>query len=606
MDNASGMLIERGKALHRQGRFNEAASLYQQVLAADRENADALHLLGVIANQQGDHERAASLIGKAVQRNPEAAFFHCNLGLALMGMGDWEGARAQFLAELEKFPSSHAGHANLGVLLQKQGKQEQAIVHYRAALALQPDDVMVLNNLGFAHMELREFDAARDLAGRSMQIQAENPDALNLLGLLSRHQARFEEAVNYFAQAIRLKPTAAEIFLNMGVAYRELGAYEKSITCFERTLELGGAAAQVYNNLGLACSRLGEHDKALAWYDRALQADPEYPDAHFSRSLLMLLQGQYETGWKEYEYGLLCGERQPGFQGLPRWRGEPLSGKTLLVSAEQGLGDEIMFASVLPEIIEQAGHCIVECDAKLVPIYERSFPSATVINRRKPGEVDSAECLPHVDLQSPGGSLPLYRRNRLEDFPQHAGYLKADPERVAYWKTRLDELGPGLKVGISWRGGTLKTGVDRRSIPLADWLPVFKQEGIQFVSLQYTECSAEVAELEQAHGVRLTHWPEAIDDYAETAALVCALDLVITVQTAIFHLGGALGRPVWGLIPIPAEWRYMLEGESLPWYPSARLLRQSSAGNWGEVMGAVAADLGGYAAVVPREESGLA
>jgi tetratricopeptide (TPR) repeat protein len=341
------------------------------------------------------------------------------------------------------------------------------------------------------------------------------------------------------------------------------------------------------NHLGLAYSRLGDLDKASEWYGWALEADPDDPDIHFNRSLLLLSRGQFETGWKEYEYGLACGERQPAFQDFPRWRGESLTGKTLLVCAEQGLGDEIMFASILPEIIGQAGDCIVECDAKLVPIFKRSFPSATVMRRRMPGET-ARERLPHVDLQTPVGSLPLLRRNQLEDFPRHGSYLKADTERVAYWKTRLDELGSGLKVGISWRGGVPKTGRDRRSLPLVEWHPLLQHKGVHLVSLQYTECSAEIAALEQAHGIKLTHWQEAIDDYDETAALLCALDLVITVQTAVFHLSGALGRPVWGLVPLPAEWRYLNTGERLPWYPSARLFRQTERGDWANVIGRVA------------------
>jgi tetratricopeptide (TPR) repeat protein len=553
----SGPLIERGKALHRQDRLGEAMSIYRQVLAVDQKNADALHLLGVIANQQGDHARAAQLISQALKYKPAAEHFHCNLGLALMGVGDLDGAHARFLDELANYPHSHASRVNLGVLLQKRGRHEQAVTHYRAALLLLPHDVTVLNNLGFAYMELCKFDAARDIAERSLQIQRDNPDALNLLGLASRHQDRPGKALEYYKQALQFRPSAAEIYQNRGHAHKDLG----------------------------------EYDKALADYGQALRLKPDYPDPHFSRGLLLLQKSEFEEGWREYEYGLLCGERVPSCRMHPRWHGESIENRALLVCAEQGLGDEIMFASILPEIVGQAGHGIVECDARLVPIYERSFPAATVIYRRKPGEDDSAESLPHVDFQTPVGSLPLYRRNRLEDFSQHAGYLKAEPERVAYWKARLDALGPGLKIGISWRGGTPKTGLDRRSIPLADWLPVFKQGGIQFVSLQYTNCDAEIAALEEAEGIKVTHWQDVIDDYDETAALVCALDLVITVQTAIFHLAGALGRPVWGLLPIPAEWRYMQAGGTLPWYPSARLFRQVTFGDWNDVLRAVGVEL---------------
>ena len=563
-------LLERGKVLHRQGRLGEAMSLYQQVLATDPENADAFHLLGVIANQRGEYGKAAALIGEAVKRSPTAEHFHNNLGLALMGLADWVGAHAAFIAELSLYPSNSAGHANLGALFQKKGQTTEAIYHFRAALAQQPADITILNNLGFAYVTLRAFDSAWEVAQQSLQVE-ENPDAFNVLGLASRHQGKAKEALGYFTRALKLKPDAAEVYLNMGVAYRDLV----------------------------------EYDRALAAYDRALQLKPDYAEAHLSRALILLARAEFKKGWQEYEYGLLCGERSPCSHNYPVWRGEALQSKTILVCAEQGLGDEIMFASILSEIIEQARHCVLECDAKLVKLYARSFPHVTLIPRRKAAEVDSMQRLPPIDFQSPIGSLPQYRRRRLEDFPRHKGYLNADPDRVAYWKAKLDQLGPGLKVGIGWRGGTPKTDLERRSIPLVDWLPILEREDILFVSLQYTDCREELEELKREYGIVVRHWREAIDDYDETAALVCALDLVLTVQTAVFHLSGALGRPVWGLLRTPAEWRYMAEGHSVPWYPSARLFRQRAPGNWAEVMRLVAADLSEFAKAMRGKINGV-
>jgi hypothetical protein len=189
------------------------------------------------------------------------------------------------------------------------------------------------------------------------------------------------------------------------------------------------------------------------------------------------------------------------------------------------------------------------------------------------------------------GSLPLYLRKREEDFPRHPGYLKADPARVAYWRQRLAGLGTGLKVGISWRGGTSKTRIRSRSIPLADWLPVLQQHGVDFVSLQYGDVADELEQLQQQHGIALPHWQDAIDDYDETAALVSALDLVVSVCTAVIHLSGALGREVWILTPATPEWRYTFHGDSLPWYPSSRLYRQAVIGEWSPVFHRVAAAL---------------
>lgn len=436
------VLIEQGRQLHRQGRLAEAEALYRQAHAVDPDNADAMHLLGVLANQRGEHARAAELIGEALRRNPAGAHYHSNLGIALMGLGDWEGAQAQFEAELERDPMHPAALVNLGALLQRQGKIPQAVACYRQALAIRPDDVVLLNNLGFALVQLREFEEARDLACQSLRIDPHSADAYNLLGLIERHRDRPREALELYAQALRLRPDRAEIHQNVGVAYRELGQW----------------------------------DEALAAYERAIRLRPDYPDPHFSRALVLLGQGDFGQGWPEYEYGLWCNERRACPADYPRWRGEPLAGRRILICAEQGLGDEIMFASILPEVIREAGQCVVECHPKLVSLYRRSFPGASVL----PTQPDAAamaralDALPAaapIEYQSPVGSLALYRRRSLADFPAHTGYLVADPAKVVHWRERLAALGPGLKVGISWRGGLPQTGASRRSIPLPGGAP---------------------------------------------------------------------------------------------------------------------------------------
>jgi hypothetical protein len=267
-----------------------------------------------------------------------------------------------------------------------------------------------------------------------------------------------------------------------------------------------------------------------------------------------------------------------------RWDGAPIAGKTLLIYGEQGFGDQIMFASCFHEAIERAGHCIIECDPRLVTLFRRSFPSAVIEASAPSGESPAwAAQVQAVDCQIPMGSLPGFFRKRWEEFPRHAGYLRAAPERVAYWRARLDALGPGPKIGLSWRGGIPATRRHLRSLALEELLPLLRLPA-NFVSLQYGNCSDDLDRLRRDYGLILPHWADAIEDYDETAALVCALDLVISVCTAVIHLTGALGKPVWILVPAVAEWRYLDRGENLPWYPSARLFRQTEAGRWHEVL----------------------
>jgi hypothetical protein len=281
---------------------------------------------------------------------------------------------------------------------------------------------------------------------------------------------------------------------------------------------------------------------------------------------------------------------------MPRWDGSPLAGRTLLVHAEQGLGDEIMYASCMPEAIAQARHCVIECADRLVPIFTRSFPQATV---RAVAKGDTGEWLknvPPIDVQIPAGSLPLHLRRTAADFPRERAYLKADPARVALWGTRLAGLRPGLKVGLSWRGGTSLTRSVLRSIPLERLLPLLQQEGMCFVSLQYGDVREDLDRVVRRHGVSIQHWQEAIDDYEETAALMCALDLTISVCTAVVHLGGALGRPVWTMAPLRPEARYGVSGESMPWYASVRMFRQPRYEDWDSVISKVAGELAALAA----------
>jgi ADP-heptose:LPS heptosyltransferase len=240
--------------------------------------------------------------------------------------------------------------------------------------------------------------------------------------------------------------------------------------------------------------------------------------------------------------------------------------------------------------MRQKGRIVLECDARLVPLFQRSFPEITVYARRPEDDADWLSELEPVDVQIALGSLPQHYRRRAEDFPRRA-YLRADPARVEHWRQRLAALGPGRKVGISWRGGTVNSRRALRSIPLAQWLPILQQPGAQFISLQYTDCRSDLADLQARHGATVHHWQEAIDDYDETAALVAALDLVISVQTSVVHLAGALGRRVWAIVPRSPEWRYGNRGETMPWYADVHLVRQRQAKGWEECIDTVSARL---------------
>lgn len=459
-----------------------------------------------------------------------------------------------------------------------------AVNYFKATIGRAPDSPGAHYNLGVALLRQKRYEEAIDCFARAMHYRPHSAQVRFQLGLAQFHLERYDEAIESLRRAAELDPESADAHCNLGyVLYKHLDQLDLAEAHLRRALELDPQKVEAQTNLAIVLDQRGETDAALEMYDRILRAKPDDSEVRLNRALIWLARGDYERGWPEYEARHALQSRRDF--GLPAWDGSSLEGRTILVHAEQGLGDEIMFASCLGDVIDQAGHCVIECHPKLEKLFRRSFPAASVHGAlQTDSEPSWLEQALKIDFRVGIASLPRHFRRSLADFPGRTGYLRADPGRRAYWLGRLGELGSGPKVGISWRGGTRQTRRRMRSIPLEQWAPLLAVPGGHFVSLQYGDCLAEIDALHGASRVRVHHWPEAIDDYDETAALVSALDLVISVQTALIHLGGALGRPVWALVTSRPEWRYQETGESLPWYPSVRLIRQPAPGDWRAVI----------------------
>ncbi len=402
----------------------------------------------------------------------------------------------------------------------------------------------------------------------------------------------YEAARAIAAAAVARDPAAYEARLLLGRAFQKLHEPARALEQFEAALRLRGDDAELYDFRGSMYQEIGRLQDAFADYDRALALRPDFPLAAFHRAMARLLVGDFERGWQDYELRRLSAGFATAAAGLPRWDGSPLAGRTLLIAREQGLGDEIMFASMFSQLVSQSKHCIVECDPRLVTTFRRSFPRATVFGTDAGGGLPAWIAPESIDVAIEAGSLPGLLRRRRDDFPKHAGYLSADPLKVDRWRQRLAGMGPSLKLGLAWTGGVRRTRRSLRSLSLEDMLPLLRTPGTRFVSLEYTgDAGRDIDALRARHGIEIVHWPEAIADYDETAALVCALDRVVSVCTSVVHLGGALGRPVSVLAPVSPEWRYGFAEDSMPWYPSVRLFRQADYGEWGPVISAVACEL---------------
>lgn len=524
---------------------------------------------------------------------PDAAFEVLHLlGQALGMSGRLTEARAA-LARGVALRDGAAIRADLGNVLQLSGDAAAAAAEYRRSLALDRAQPAVWCNLGLALAAHGDAAEAATCLDEALSRAATLPDALGAYATLApRHAGLWERFERHVQRALAAQPDSAVALEAQGFIFlkRDLDG-ARAAECFERAIRAGGDRADLHGNHGIALQDLGRIEEAIAAYDRAIAREPGHTSARWHRSLALLLVGRFAEAWPDYELRLRSEDVPQRAFPVPRWDLQFRPAGVLLLAAEQGLGDEIMFASCVPDVLALGARCLIECHAKLAPIFRRSFPQATI---RAGTQLDDPAWLrdyPDLAAYVPLGSLPQRFRRASADFPNHRGYLQADPAKVAAWRARLDALGPGRKVGLSWRGGTAKTRRKLRSPAAAELAAMLRTPDTCWVSLQYDATAAEIEALGATAGVAVHGWPEAIDDYDETAALLCALDLTVSVCTAVIHLGGALGRPVWVMAPYSPEWRYGLYWERMPWYPSVRVLRQASPGAWGGLLQRVTNEL---------------
>ncbi|MFD1628029.1 tetratricopeptide repeat protein [Azospirillum griseum] len=537
-------------ARHRAGDLAGAEQGYRAVLATDPDQPDALHLLGVLAHQCGHHGEAARLIGLAVERRDGVAEYHANHGLALHALGQLDAAEAAYrraLARREAYPEAHN---SLGSALQERGFLDDAIAHYRRALDLRGDYAEAWLNLGTARHAADDLAGAEDALRHALRLDPGNPLAHTSLGVVLKEAGRLGEAEDAQTEARRLAPDDSETLVNTALL-RE---------------------AQ------------GRADEAEALYRAALRADPTSPLARWNLALRRLSLGDLAEGQALYEARFASRRVQGGRAfAVPEWRGEDPAGLRLLVWREQGLGDELMFGGLLPELAALGGDWTVECDPRLVPLFTRSLPGLRV---RAP-TADPTDLDRHIAM----GSLPGRLRRSLADFPPRAGWLRPDPARVALWADRLAALGPGLRVGIAWTSQKVTGERKRAYTTLADWPPLFAMPGLTLVSLQYDGREEEIARAEAAHGVRLHRWPDADlkQDLETAAALTANLDLVITVASSVGEMAGALGIPSWRF-GTAGDWT-ALGTRVRPWFPSQRLWTPQPGEGLPDLLARMAAEL---------------
>ena len=550
----SGKALARAVAAHGAGRFADAAAAYRRILKQQPDHADAHHLLGVALHQQGQNLEAVESIDRAINLSP----------------------------------SQWAYHSNLACVLQKLGRLEEAINSQRRAIALESDRPAPWSNLGSVLHEAGQLDEAAECFEKAIQLDPDNAEAHYNYGNLLREQGSIDDAIARYDRAISLKPGYSEAHSNLGNLLQDKGQLDEAVRSYRWALEVRPNNEEAHYNLARALKGLGRYDEAHECYDRALQLRPDHAAAHVSRGLIFLRRGDFAKGWPEYEWRWKKDD-EPSLRQLPQtlWDGSSLDDKTILIYSEQGIGDEIMFGSCLPDLVERAGHCVIECDARLTPLYARSFPAATVHAREGWERHGWLKQVRPIDVQTPVGNLPQFLRLDEASFPARPSFLTADSQKRERWRQRLEALGEGPKIGISWCGQSEYEAQRGRSTTLQQWEPVLTLPGMHFVNLQYGPCSEEIAAVSSRFDVEIHDW-EDLDpsvDVDGLAALVSALDLVISIANTTVHLAGALGTEVWSVLSALPSWRWMEDRTDTPWYSSVRLIRQTAEGGWDEQFG---------------------
>jgi tetratricopeptide (TPR) repeat protein len=548
-----GQLLQEAVALQQQGRLRDAEKLYTRVLKAAPNHFDALNLLGTIKLQRGQAGEAYRLISAALKVNPRVADAWVNLGLVLHALK----------------------------------RDQEALESFDKALALQPGDVGALSHRGDALLAVGRPEEALAAFAGVLALAPHYPDARLNHGIALAAMARHEQALVDFDAVLAASPGNPMAHYNRGITLSKLGHYADAVAAYDRTLSIAPDHAKALNNRGLALQALNRHHEALESYGKAISLSKDFADAHFNQSLALLTLGEFRRGFEQYEWrwkrsGMPADRRS---LGRPLWLGDyPLQRRTILLHSEQGLGDTIQFARYVPLLARTGAKVVLEVPPVLKALLARLEGAAAVVARDEP--------LPPFDVHCPLGSLPLALQTEPATIPAAIPYLSVEDACIAKWRPRIDAL-ERPRVAMAWAGNAQHANDRNRSIAFPQLAPLWSSS-VQFVGIQRELRGDDAHPL--ASEPRMLQLGAELDDFTDTAAVIALADMVITVDTSVAHLAGAMGRPVWILLPFSPDWRWTLSGEGSRWYPSARLFRQPALGDWTTVIEQVRSELERFAA----------
>jgi tetratricopeptide (TPR) repeat protein len=609
-----------GWQYHQRGALDQAEQLYRQAAAAEPLDAQPWFMLGILHRSRSQFQEAITSYQEALRLKPDFVEALNNLGNVYTGLGRWADGIACYEKVLQQRPNYPEAHNNIGVGFRKQGQLDRAVASYREALRLRPDYPEAHNNLGDALQGLGRHAEAVASYEEALRLRPGYAEAHTNVGTALAKLERYDEAVTHHREALRLRPSYVEAHSNLGNAFLGQKDYEAAMASYVEALRLDPNYPEAHYNLGLALAEQGRLDEGIAKYRDALRLRPDYveavdnlgnallaqgktaeamaqydeilrrkPDAgepHMSRALALLIGGDMTEGWREYEWRWKCKEFGSLSYQRPLWDGKPLEGRTILLHCEQGLGDTLQFVRYAGLVKQRGGRVILACPKPLTRLLATCPGVDRVIAQ------GGNEPLPDFDCYAPVLSLPGLCGTTRENIPAEIPYLSADPALVQHWRR---ELGPvrGFRVGIVWQGNP-KYKADRlRSVPLAQFEVLARVPGVQLLSLQKGPGTEQLAKV--ADRFRVVDLGSRVDEqtgpFLDTAAVIRNLDLVIAPDTALLHLAGALGAPVWVALAYSPHWVWSRDHDHSPWYPKARLFRQTTWGDWDGVFARMADEL---------------
>lgn len=565
---------------HRRDELDRAETLYREILTHDGEHPDALHLLGVLAQQVGNSEASAELISRAIALRPDAGQYYSDLGNARISTGDAAGARRAYEQGLALDPDNAVAWSNLGSLHKSQRRLDEAEDALRRAVMLQPDLGDAVSNLGGVLLDQGKTEDAVIQCERAALLVPESASAHANLAAALKEQGDLDRAAAAARQATALDPRFAQAHAIRAAILLDQGDASGAKQACQSALTIDPGHVEALYNLGNAEYDLGDEDAAAEFFQRVLTLRPDFADAHLALGRIRLQQRDLSGFWSVYARRWDSRAYTGGRRDHPQrhWQGESLAGKSILVWGEQGIGDELFFAGLIPEITASASRCLIETEPRLVPLLGRSFPDAKVFAR-----TDLQPKYPHdmnIDYQVPMGDIGRWQRSSYQGFKPLGRYLNADPYEIDACRARYAELGEGPLVGISWASRASK------HIDLDQWSPILNCRRARFVSLQYGDRAEEIATVAASTGVEIYDdlKVDPLTDMDGFAAQVAAMDFVVTIDNSTLAVAAGLDIQTIAMLPRSTDWRYLGEENACPWHECLTLFQQTPEGGWSPVI----------------------